>query len=76
MKRLKKEICKRDIFIACIKDKVGDLISLPSDCDPKYSNFVPYKHNEEIPRSIPENNLHPIIISLTDTLINSEVLFD
>ena len=68
------QICKRDIFTKCIQDKLGNSINLPPDQDPKHPDYIPYEDDEESPRSIPENDIHPINISLTDALINSEVL--
>lgn len=68
------EIHKRDIITKCIKDKLGDSINVPPDQDPKHPDYVPCEDNEEKPRSIPENDIHPINISLMDALINSEVL--
>lgn len=70
------EIRKRDVFTECIKAKLGDSIRLLSDCDPKHPDFIPYEDDKEIPRTIPENDVHSINCLLTDALINSKVLLN
>ena len=70
------EICKLDIFTECIKAKLGDSLRLLPDCDPKHPIFVPYKGDEKVTRNIAKNDIYPINCSLTNTLINSEVLLN
>ena len=75
---------KREVFMNCIRAKLGDSMSLPSEplndeVDDDY-DFVPYEDDEEVPRTIPENEAvdargKPILQqSVTDMLIHAEVL--
>jgi hypothetical protein len=66
------EIRKRAIFTECIRRKLGDSMTLPPVSSNK-ATFIPYSDDEEIPRTIPENDVQELNISLTDALINAEV---
>jgi hypothetical protein len=47
-------------------------MTLPPESNAK-ATFIPYSDDEEIPCTIPENNVKALNISLTDALINAEV---
>jgi len=75
---------KRRIFMECIHAKLGDSMSFPShplqdEIKDEYG-FVPYEDDEEVPRTIPENEAVDargttlFQQSVTDTMINAEVL--
>ena len=78
------EARKRQVFMECIRAKLGDSMTLPSEplkehVVDEYDCF-PYEVDEELPRTIPENEAvdargKPISQqSVTDTLINNQVL--
>ena len=53
------EEMKRQVFMECIRAKLGDSMSLPSEqlkeqVEGEYE-FVPFEDDEEVPRTIPEN---------------------
>jgi hypothetical protein len=66
------EIKKRQIFTECIRNKLGDSMTLSPVSNEK-ATFVPYSDDDEDPRIIPENDISALNISLVDALINAEV---